>query len=127
MENVLPELYQGHAPITLQNAFHDALEAIESWIPGEREPGIFLNGFEIPLIHVVGAMSRCTDLLPRRSRSVLEAIAGARTGIAEGSTFADGAILAMPICRERLQSLRIWPAIQASRDLECAANAYGGA
>ena len=119
MENALPELYEGHAPITLQNAFHDALEALESWLPGE--------GFEIPTVRVLNAMTRCTDLLPRRSRSILESITGTPAAIAEGATFADGAHLAMPICQERLQSLRIWPAIQASRDLDCAANSYGGA
>lgn len=131
MENALPELYEGHAPITLQNAFHDALEALEGWLPGEPEPGIFLNGFEIPLVLVLNAMTRCTDLLPRRSRSILESITGTPAAIADGATYADGAHLAMPICQERLNSLRIWPAIQASRDLardmECTTNSYGGA
>jgi hypothetical protein len=127
MESVLPELFEGHAPITLQNAFHDALEALEGWIPGEQEPGAFLNGFEIPVGHVLSVMTRCTDLLPRRSRSVIEAIAGTRTAVAEGAVFADGARLVMPIYLERVRSLRVWPAIQAARDADYAVHSYAGA
>lgn len=127
MENALPDLYEGHAPITLQNAFHDALEALEGWLPGEREPGIFVTGFEIPLVRILSVMVHCTDIMPRRTLSILEAIAGARPGIAEGSTYADGARLTYPICQERLQSLRIWPAVQAARELECAHSSYSGA
>ncbi len=127
MEDTLPELYRGHAPITLQNAFHDALDAIEGWAPGEGEPEIFLNGQAIPLTRLVGAMARCTDLLPRRSREVAEAIAGTRGGIAQSATFADAARLAAALCRERAQALRMWPALQAARDLECSAGAYAGA
>lgn len=127
MENVLPELYEGHAPITLQNAFHDALEAIESWLPGEREPGIFLNGIEVSPIRIVSKMLACTDILPRKSRSVLEAMAGSGSGLADGANFADGARFAMQMCRARQQSFLVWPVLQTSRDLDCSTNPYSGA
>jgi hypothetical protein len=127
MENVLPELFEGHAPITLQNAFHDTLEALESWIPGEREPCIFLSGFEIPVSRVLSVMARCTDFLPRRSRSVIEAVAGAGAAVAEGAVFADGARLVMPMYLERVRSLRVWPVMQTTRDIDCAVHSYAGA
>jgi hypothetical protein len=100
---------------------------VDCWLPGEREPEVFLNGFEIPLTRIVGAMTRCTDLLPRRSRSILEAITGTRGGISENATFADAARAALSVCQERLGALRIWPALQGARDLECSAGGYAGA
>lgn len=103
MQKVLPELYKGHAPITLQNAFHDALEALEEWKEGHEEPLVAVDGYNVPISHVFARMSACTDLLPLRTRDVLETIVDKGSFRASGGSFyADGAKLIMPICVERL-------------------------
>lgn len=103
MKKLLPDLFEGHAPITLQNAFHEALEAFEGWREGEDEPLVSMDGFDVPISHVLAGMSDCTDLLPLRTRAVIETIVN-RT-LAAGSSgplFADGVMLVMPLCVERL-------------------------
>ncbi|PWK76909.1 hypothetical protein C8K44_101235 [Aminobacter sp. AP02] len=103
MQKVLPELYEGHAPITLQNAFHDALEALEEWKEGSEEPLVPVDSFNVPISHIFARMSACTDLLPLRTRDVLETIIDKGSFRATGgSLYADGAKLVMPLCIERL-------------------------
>lgn len=103
MHKVLPDLFEGHAPITLQNAFHDALEALEEWKEGSDEPLVPVDGFNAPISHVFARMSGCTDLLPLRTRDVLETIIDKGSFRATGgSLYADGARLVMPLCVERL-------------------------
>lgn len=103
MRNVLPELYDGHAPITLQNAFHDALEAFEEWEEGNEEPLVAVEGRAVPISYIFAHMGACTDQLPLKTRAVFETI------IDEGSLralaaplYADGVKLVMPLCVERL-------------------------
>ena len=103
MQKVLPELFEGHAPITLQNAFHDALEALEEWKEGSEEPLVAVDSFNVPISHIFARMSACTDLLPLRTRDVLETIIDKGSFRATGGSFyADGAKLVMPLCVERL-------------------------
>ena len=40
MLNFLPDLHEGHAPITLQQLFGDALEALETWEDERAEPAV---------------------------------------------------------------------------------------
>ncbi|WP_353643254.1 hypothetical protein [Mesorhizobium sp. WSM2239] len=103
MQRVLPELYEGHAPITLQNAFHDALEALEEWKEGSEEPRVTVDGVVVPISHVLVGMSACTDLLPLRTRGVLEEIIDRDTiRAAGGLIYADAARLAMASCMKGL-------------------------
>lgn len=103
MQKVLPELFEGHAPITLQNAFHDALEALEEWKEGSEEPLVAVDSFNVPISHIFARMSTCTDLLPLRTRDVLETIIDKGSFRATGGSFyADGAKLVMPLCVERM-------------------------
>ncbi|WP_269932799.1 hypothetical protein [Aminobacter sp. HY435] len=114
MHKVLPELYEGHAPITLQNAFHDALEALEEWKEGNEEPLVAVEALNVPISHVFARMSACTDLLPLRTRDVLETIVDKGSFRASGgSLYADGAKLVMPICVERLTLSLLRPTASA--------------
>lgn len=102
MERVLPELYEGHAPITLQNAFHDALEALEEWKEGSGEPRVAVNGGTVPISDVLVGMSTCTDLIPLRTRGVLEGIFDTGAVRAAGCMiYADAANLAIALCIKR--------------------------
>ncbi|PBC01396.1 hypothetical protein [Mesorhizobium sp. WSM3860] len=99
MHKVFPDLFEGHAPITLQNAFHEALEALEEWSEKAEEPLIPIHGVAMPISSVFVGMSHCTDLMPLRTQGVLEAIIGVR---ASGRMlYADAARLAMPLCAAR--------------------------
>ncbi|RUT99379.1 hypothetical protein EOD23_25205 [Mesorhizobium sp. USDA-HM6] len=102
MHKVFPELFEGHAPITLQNAFHEALEALEEWSEKADEPLIPIHGVAMPISSVFVRMSDCTDLMPLRTQGVLEAIIGRDLVRASGRMlFADAARLAMPLCAAR--------------------------
>lgn len=103
MHKGLPELYEGHAPITLQNAFHDALEALEDWKEGSKEPCVAVDSFIVPISHVLVGMSACTDLVPLRTRGVLEGIID-RDAVCRGGglIFADAARLAVALFVKRL-------------------------
>lgn len=103
MSKMLPGLFEGHAPITLQSAFHDALEALEEWGEGSEEPRVPVDGLSVPISHVFVAMNTCTDLMPLRTRGVLEAIIDRDVVRATGGTlYADAAKLAMALCVKRL-------------------------
>ncbi len=64
MTEKLVELVDGHAPITLQNAFRDAVEVYEAWPPGASESTIHYDGKTVPLSAVFDALSGSTDILP---------------------------------------------------------------
>lgn len=64
MTKLLPELYEGHAPITLQNLFRDALEAYEDWEEDMPEPIVSFEGKVLPISAVFEWMKSCTDLMP---------------------------------------------------------------
>lgn len=103
MKILLPNLFEGHAPITLQNAFHDALDALDMWQAGEEEPLVAVDSFNVPISHVFARMGACTDLMPRRTRTLLETIASATPAqTLNGALYSDGVMLVMPLCVECL-------------------------
>lgn len=64
MTKALPPLCDGHAPITLQELFRDALFAFEEWKPHMEEPSVSYEGSFYPISAVFGAMRECTDIVP---------------------------------------------------------------
>ncbi len=64
MTNLLPPLHNGHAPITLQQLFRDAVDAFEEWDAGAAEPVVIYEGTIVPVTAVFEAMRECTDILP---------------------------------------------------------------
>ena len=103
MLTVLPDLHQGHAPITLQNAFHDALERFEEWQPDRNEPAVAVEGPCVPISSVFQKMLDCTDLLPLRTAATLKAIASLDDSVAAAThTYSQGARLMLPLFAERL-------------------------
>ena len=79
---VLPDLHQGHAPVTLHLAFHEAVELFEEWSEAAEEPAVSVEGNAIPISDVFAKMLGCTDLMPLRTRDVLNAIATSANNIA---------------------------------------------
>ncbi len=65
MNTLLPELHDGHAPITLQQLFRDALEAYDDWGSGDLVPAVDFQGERISIAEVFDHMRSCTDILPR--------------------------------------------------------------
>lgn len=103
MPKVLYDLHQGHAPITLHQAFQDAMDTLEG--DGDtQEPAVFVEGCAVQVSAVFGAMLECTDLMPFRIReSVNVVLAAAREGalIDSGDIYARGARLMLSYCRQR--------------------------
>ncbi|CAN7650743.1 hypothetical protein [Pararhizobium sp. LjRoot238] len=64
MTNALPPLYNGHAPITLQELFREALNAFEEWDTELTEPIVTFEGRVIPISLVFEAMCECDDIVP---------------------------------------------------------------
>ncbi|MCF1461974.1 MULTISPECIES: hypothetical protein [Rhizobium/Agrobacterium group] len=64
MTNALPPLYNGHAPITLQQLFREALYAFEEWDTGLTEPLVTFEGRITPISLVFEAMRECNDIVP---------------------------------------------------------------
>ncbi|KAA0700837.1 hypothetical protein DTW90_04220 [Neorhizobium sp. P12A] len=64
MTNVLPPLHQGHAPITLQELFREALYAFEEWDTELTEPIVTFEGKILPISAVFESMRDCTDIVP---------------------------------------------------------------
>lgn len=60
----LPELHEGHAPITLHELFRDALEAYDDWDRGEDVPLVSYQGQPVSIATVFLHMRDCTDILP---------------------------------------------------------------
>lgn len=103
MLNFLPDLHEGHAPITLQQLFGDALEAFDSWEDERAEPMVIYEDHVVPISAVFERMRDCTDLLPR---TMTEIIAGKLAGNLENiqddiATFADAARLAGALVEQR--------------------------
>jgi len=110
MQMVLSELHEGHAPITLQNAFHDALEALEAWEEGTEEPHVVVDGRSVPISQIFAHMSACTDLLPLRTRDVLETIIDKTSFRASGAAlYGDGSRLVIPLCLDRVTVPQLRP------------------
>ncbi|MGG6895209.1 MULTISPECIES: hypothetical protein [Rhizobium] len=64
MSNALPPLHEGHAPITLQQLFREALYAFEEWDNEVTEPIVTFEGRIVPISVVFEAMRECTDIVP---------------------------------------------------------------
>jgi hypothetical protein len=64
MTNALPPLHNGHAPITLQELFREALYAFEEWDTELTEPIVTFEGRVIPIGLVFEAMRECDDIVP---------------------------------------------------------------
>ncbi|MFE0019356.1 hypothetical protein ACFWXH_31250 [Mesorhizobium sp. NPDC059054] len=103
MPKVLYDLHQGHAPITLHQAFQDATDTLEG--DGDtQEPAVFVEGCAVPVTTIFGAMLECTDLMPFRTReSVNVVLAAARESAStdSGDIYARGARLMLSYCRQR--------------------------
>lgn len=65
MTHFLPDLYEGHAPITLQHLFRDAIYTFDEWVNGDPEPTVMHEGRLVPISAVFYAMRDCTDIAPR--------------------------------------------------------------
>lgn len=63
--NFLPDLHEGHAPITLQHLFRDAIDAFDDWKVGEAEPSVMHDGMLVPISTVFDALRECTDIVPK--------------------------------------------------------------
>lgn len=64
MTNVLPPLHEGHAPITLQQLFREAVHAFEEWSTDSTEPLVTFEGRIFPISAAFEAMRGCTDIMP---------------------------------------------------------------
>ena len=104
MSTKLPALHDGHAPITLQQAFHDALEAVEGFPDDKSGQIISVEGHNFAITDVIAAMSGCTDLVPIRTQDVLTTLARRIDAPFPGSlkTFGDWAGLVQRYCREHV-------------------------
>ncbi|WP_455274031.1 hypothetical protein [Rhizobium herbae] len=71
MNNRLPELHEGHAPITLHQLFRDALEAYDDWADEMDVPVVFHMGMPVPIGLVFDHMRDCTDILPNNMVSAI--------------------------------------------------------
>ena len=71
MKNLLPELHEGHAPITLHQLFRDALEAYDDWDAGTAAPLVYHQGMTLPIGDVFDHMRDCTDILPNNMVSAI--------------------------------------------------------
>ncbi len=103
MLNFLPDLHEGHAPITLQQLFGDALEAFDSWEDERAEPMVIFEDRVVPIGIVFDSMRDCTDLLPRTMAEIVgETLArNPATADVEIVTFADAARLATALVEQR--------------------------
>lgn len=71
MLNFLPDLHEGHAPITLQHLFRDAIDAFVDWKVGEAEPYVMHDGMLVPINTVFDALRDCTDIVPKTVREMV--------------------------------------------------------
>ncbi|MFC3072085.1 hypothetical protein [Shinella pollutisoli] len=103
MLNFLPDLHEGHAPITLQQLFGDALEAFDAWEEGRAEPTVIYEDRLLPIGTVFESMRGCTDILPRVMADILSDKLAANPAAtdAEILTFSDAARIAGALVEQR--------------------------
>ncbi|WP_337184303.1 hypothetical protein [Shinella sp.] len=103
MLNFLPDLYEGHAPITLQQLFGDALEAFDAWEDERAEPMVIYEDKIVPIGVVFEAMRDCTDLLPRTVADIVGDTLTRDPALAEAEivTFGDAARIATALTEKR--------------------------
>ncbi|MEA3536954.1 hypothetical protein [Rhizobium sp. CC-YZS058] len=71
MNNLLPELHEGHAPIALHQLFRDSLDLYDDWDGASEAPAIYHEGSLIPIAMVFGHMRGCTDILPQSQKALV--------------------------------------------------------
>jgi len=76
MTRVVPALHDRHAPISLQDAFLDAVEAFDDWQAGQEEPAIAFEEKLIPISSIFGRMRASDDLAPEKVRLAYSATVG---------------------------------------------------
>jgi hypothetical protein len=64
MTVTLPSLLDGHAPITLQYLFRDALDRFEDWDGFAPEPSVMFGRNAVPISDAFDALKGCTDIVP---------------------------------------------------------------
>lgn len=64
MTATLPSLSDGHAPITLQYLFRDALEQFENWDTFSPEPSVAFGRDDISISDTFDALRGCSDIVP---------------------------------------------------------------
>ena len=64
MTNSLPALSDGHAPITLQYLFRDAIYEFEDWQAHAPEPLIEFGQRTVSISEIFDALKGCTDIVP---------------------------------------------------------------
>lgn len=103
MFNFLPDLHEGHAPITLQQLFGDALEAFDSWEDERAEPKVIYEDQLLPIGVVFDAMLECTDILPRTLADIVADTLARDTATSNADivTFGDAARVAASYVQQR--------------------------
>jgi hypothetical protein len=103
MLNFLPDLHEGHAPITLQQAFGDALEAFDAWEDERAEPMVIYEDKIVPIGIVFESMRDCTDILPRTMADLVADTLARNPAAANAQivTFSDAARLATALVEQR--------------------------
>ena len=103
MLNFLPDLHEGHAPITLQQLFGDALEALETWEEERAEPAVIYEDRLVPISAVFESMKDCTDLLPHTLAAIVAGTLARHPAEAEtqSATFGEAARLAGALVEQR--------------------------
>jgi len=103
MLNFLPDLHEGHAPITLQQLFGDALEAFDAWEDERAEPTVIYEDRLLPISTVFDSMRGCTDILPRVMADILADKLADNPAAAEAEilTFSDAAAIAVALVEQR--------------------------
>lgn len=64
MTSTLPALEHGHAPITLQYLFRDALQEFEDWDAYVQEPEVVFGQHAVRISEVFEALKGCSDIVP---------------------------------------------------------------
>ena len=103
MLNFLPDLHEGHAPITLQQLFGDALEAFDAWEDERAEPMVIYEDHILPVGAVFASMRDCTDILPRTMADIVSDTLARNPLAAEAeiATFGDAARIATALTEQR--------------------------
>ena len=103
MLNFLPDLHEGHAPITLQQLFGEALEAFDAWEDERAEPMVIHEDQLIPISAVFESMRDCTDILPRTLADIVADTLARNPAAANAEiiTFGDAARIAGALVEQR--------------------------
>lgn len=64
MTATLPSLLNGHAPITLQYLFRDAIDEFEDWDAYAPEPDVAFGHEAVSISEAFEALKGCTDIVP---------------------------------------------------------------